>query len=172
MSQPLIMSFRPDAAEMCLGIHPDGLVKDLTRRLLGRHYFSDVQHDPFFISGIGEINTGKCDKARVWDLNRRPPVIVWEVGKSIAIKPGRTAKAVGRVMCTGLRIEHVQDITEEDARREGVEPMPDRLLMGPKTYCSGFETVWNLLYPSGPKSWDANPLVVVFEFRPLREGEE
>ena len=131
MSQPLIMSFRPDAAEMCL----DGR-KTMTRR----------------------INNGGM-------------TTLWSVGESIAIKPGRTSKAVGRVMCTGLRVEHVRDITKEDARREGVEPMPDRLFRGPKTYRSGFETVWSRLYPSGPKSWDANPLVVVIEFRPLKEGE-
>ena len=77
-------------------------------------------------------------------------------------------------MCTGLRREQVQDITEEGARREGMDegchdgPIGRQWALGP---IGNFYNVWKRLYPSGPKSWEANPPVIVIEFRPLKEGE-
>ena len=163
MSQPLIMSFRPDAAEMCL----DGR-KTMTRRVYKETHMSHIQENQT-VDAIGDCGYG-------WDsFDPATLKILWSVGSSIAIKPGRTSKAVGRVMCTGLRVERVQDITEEDARREGMDevchdgPIGGRWALGP---IGNFYSTWKRLYPSGPKSWDANPMVVVIEFRPLKEGEE
>lgn len=147
MSQPLIMSYRPDAAAMCL----DGR-KRMTRR--------PAKPDWWYI-GLGDVGDEENEqliavRAAVRAKKGRE---VWRVGNSIAIKPGRTAKADGRVMCTALRVEHVQEITEEDAKAEGVECR--------STYLWGFELVWDKMYPTGPKSWDENPLVVVIEFEPM-----
>ncbi|MFQ5483534.1 MAG: morphogenetic protein [Nitrospinaceae bacterium] len=51
------------------------------------------------------------------------------------------------------RFERVQEITEEDAEREGVP-----------SYWNFAET-WNSINgTTGPKSWEANPWVVVIEF--------
>lgn len=164
MSQPLIMSFRPDAAAMCL----DGR-KTRTRRI--KNPDMTVRDDDGNITALCMYRFKPNRGGHFVDL--------WRVGKSIAIKPKRTAKAIGRVMCTSLRVEHVQDITGEDAKREGVEPVstfkPDGLGRGGefeyRSYRAGFEAVWRRLNPRGPTSWDANPLVVVIEFRPLKEGE-
>jgi len=97
---------------------------------------------------------------------------IWSLGSNIAIKPSRTSKAIGRVMCIGLRVEHVQDITEEEAQREGVEWGP-LASVGSMHPCArdAFAAIWRRLNPRGPNSWDANPLVVAIEFRPLAEGE-
>lgn len=160
MSRPLIMSFRPDAAEMCL----DGR-KTMTRRI--------AKPD------MGQESTGFEIRA-IMSPRNDDVIDIWRVGESIAIKPKRTSKAIGRVMCTSLRVEHAQDITEKDAKREGVEPVstfkPDGLGRGGefeyRSYRAGFEAVWRRLNPRGPTSWDANPLVVVIEFRPLKEGEK
>lgn len=154
MSQPLVMSFRPDAAEMCL----DGR-KTMTRRIA-----FDVDLNPRGQHGAiyrryksGNVGT------------------VWRVLRPIAIKASRTGKGLGKVLCTGLRVERVQDITEEDARREGVEPdgvfesRPGYYPRTVRSYRDGFENVWRSLYPTGPKSWDADPLVVVIEFEPIEE---
>jgi hypothetical protein len=43
----------------------------------------------------------------------------WYMGCTRAIKPGRTAKGIGRVMITLIRRERVIDITEQDAIAEG-----------------------------------------------------
>ncbi len=168
MSQPLIMSFRPDAAAMCL----DG-VKTMTRRIFKPEmcWAKNCMMGSGPRRGLDMI--AKRDGAFIGTA-------IWSFGSSIAIKPSRTSKAVGRVMCVGLRVEHVQDITEEEARREGVEPvwfdsaiMQDDGHFDAKSYRSGFENVWKRLNPAflSPHNWDANPLVVVIEFRPLTDGE-
>lgn len=157
MAQPLIMSFRPDAAEMCL----DGR-KTRTRRI--SECAMTVRDDDGNITALCAWRGGHF-------------VDLWRVGKSIAIKPKRTAKAVGRVMCTGLRVEHAQDITEDDARREGMTAYGGHGWQGSNdgwvypTAREAFEHVWRRLNPRGPTSWDSNPLVVVISFRPLKEGE-
>lgn len=66
---------------------------------------------------------------------------------------------------TGVRVERLQDISEEDAAAEGVEPgyMPNSL---GSTTCAGyrpmFARVWRDI--NGPDSWAANPWVWVIEF--------
>ena len=71
-----------------------------------------------------------------------------------------------------VRVERVQDITEEDAKAEGVE----RISAGPgwecwmgygpssscKTARDSFRSLWISIY--GEASWDANPWVWVAEW--------
>lgn len=72
---------------------------------------------------------------------------------------------------TGVRVERLCEITEADARAEGVECFDDT-----KTFRSywndfcvclsakdSFQTLWAEI--NGPDSWDANPWVWVVEFR-------
>jgi len=69
---------------------------------------------------------------------------------------------------TGVRVERLQDISEEDAQAEGAEP---KLCTGypyhnpPSTHTNGFCQLWESI--NGPGSWDANPWVWVVEFRRL-----
>jgi len=63
---------------------------------------------------------------------------------------------------TGIRVERLQEITEEDARCEGVEPMHlDDLGQTWKTFKRGFQSIWDSIYGN----WDANPYVWVVQFR-------
>ncbi len=70
---------------------------------------------------------------------------------------------------TNVRVERVQEITEEDAKAEGVEPWPEadlrpdgELRDGPSVaYRAGFHDIWNGINGN----WDANPWVFVIEFR-------
>lgn len=82
---------------------------------------------------------------------------------------------------TGVRVERVQDITEEGAYREGISrEWGDRPIKGremellqsdvPIDLCGGvmspveaFEALWFRI--NGPGSWDANPWVWVVEFK-------
>ena len=57
-----------------------------------------------------------------------------------------------------VRVERLQDITEEDAIAEGVDPS-----IHEKTYRYGFSKLWEQINGSG--SWDANPIVWVVEFK-------
>lgn len=74
---------------------------------------------------------------------------------------------------TGVRVERLHDITEEDARAEGVErdtapcdhtrlSCEDIGCMGP-TYRSAFAALWESI--NGTESWRENPWVWVIEFK-------
>lgn len=92
---------------------------------------------------------------------------LWSVGELIGLKRSRTGKVEARVLCTGLRIERVQDITEEDARKEGVDRSvkTNHCMAIRPTARAAFEATWRRLYPRGPKAWNKNPMVVVIEFK-------
>ena len=73
---------------------------------------------------------------------------------------------------TDVRVQRLQEISEEDARAEGVErdaypcdharrTCDEIGCLGP-THRSNFASLWNGLHGDG--SWDANPLVVAITF--------
>lgn len=72
---------------------------------------------------------------------------------------------------TNVRVERLQDITEEQAQMEGCN---SGLLTGPCTARGQFENLWN---PTIKKSdlarygWDANPWVWVIEFERCEDPE-
>ena len=80
---------------------------------------------------------------------------------------------------SGVRVERLQDISEEDAMAEGCDPydvsgltaaelaLLDAPLMDPTTpYKNGYALLWESL--AGPGSWDANPWCWVVEFRKVK----
>lgn len=64
---------------------------------------------------------------------------------------------------TNVRVERVQDITEEDAEAEGVLPIPSHLTS--VDYVTPFADLWNRINAKRGYSWAANPWVWVVEFR-------
>jgi len=71
---------------------------------------------------------------------------------------------------TDVRVERVQDITEEDARAEGVEKMHiDDLGQTWKTHRRGFESLWDTINAKRGYSWDTNPWVWVITFERIQE---
>lgn len=78
---------------------------------------------------------------------------------------------------TDVRIERLQDITEEDARAEGVRKDDAAVVIDADgkirsdlshTYRGAFAAAWDSIYgkrdPSTPESWTANPWVWVVSF--------
>ena len=63
---------------------------------------------------------------------------------------------------TGVRVERLQDISEEDAKAEGSKIM-NHDDIGWHSYQRGFQTLWESI--NGPGSWDADPWVWVVEFK-------
>lgn len=61
---------------------------------------------------------------------------------------------------TEVRVQRLQEISEEDARAEGVDPVGDA---GPIGYRDQFMRVWNGIY--GVDAWDANPYVWAISFK-------
>jgi hypothetical protein len=68
---------------------------------------------------------------------------------------------------TGVRVERLQDISDDDARQEGVAEWARGALspQGQREICrqEGFEMLWKQI--NGAESWDANPYVWVVEFK-------
>ncbi|AXK23872.1 hypothetical protein [Serratia marcescens] len=74
---------------------------------------------------------------------------------------------------TAVRVERLNDISEEDAKSEGVKPAGDMLPDYPDTFLTpkgdfatakvAFQRLWQSIY--GVDSWEANPWVWVIEFR-------
>ncbi|MBJ2080619.1 hypothetical protein [Serratia ureilytica] len=74
---------------------------------------------------------------------------------------------------TAVRVERLNDISEEDAKAEGVKPAGDMLPDYPDTFLTpkgdfatakvAFQRLWQSIY--GAESWRANPWVWVIEFR-------
>jgi hypothetical protein len=76
---------------------------------------------------------------------------------------------------TGVRVERLQEITGEDAMREGVDYVPcypyedhyGRKLLTPCDYIRAvqkFEMLWDSIY-AGKYPWESNPWVWVIEFK-------
>jgi len=74
---------------------------------------------------------------------------------------------------TGVRVERLNSISEDDAAAEGVQPAGELLPDYPSTYMTpkgdfstakvAFQRLWESIYK--PESWQANPWVWVVEFK-------
>jgi hypothetical protein len=73
------------------------------------------------------------------------------------------------LVVTAVRVERLQDISDDDARQEGVAEWAAGALSpeGQETVCrqEGYRMLWESI--NGAGSWDANPWVWVVEFRRL-----
>jgi len=71
-------------------------------------------------------------------------------------------------------VERVQDISEEDAKAEGVNPIVDATLnILPNGYRLAFNGLWNELNSRRGYGWDVNPWLFVYEFERVDKlGEE
>ena len=70
---------------------------------------------------------------------------------------------------TDVRVERLQDITEEDAIAEGI-----RIGLGGAPFFScrdAYVAVWNAIYAKRGYSWNLNPWVWVYEFEQMK-GEQ
>jgi len=100
---------------------------------------------------------------------------LWVVGKTYAVQPpgepgshARGGKGVGYIRITQMRLEPLQDISDDDLIKEGFvcyediggavldELQPDR---------EGFTENWDDMYKGEPGFlWDDNPVVYVIDF--------
>ncbi|WP_438335272.1 hypothetical protein ACSYAE_09085 [Edwardsiella tarda] len=79
---------------------------------------------------------------------------------------------------TGVRVERLQDITEDDARAEGISPAGELLPEYPDAYLTprgglstvrvAFRRLWKSIY--GDTGWNSNPWVWVIAFRRVDTG--
>jgi hypothetical protein len=88
-------------------------------------------------------------------------------------------KSIARIwlQITSIKVERLKDISEEDAKAEGVEKIADYGTTGYKLYTEpeasysdidakhSFESLWESI--NGRESWDSNPWVWVIEFKQI-----
>lgn len=68
------------------------------------------------------------------------------------------------LMVTDIKVQRLQDITEDEARAEGVRPDAKELFTEKQLgYTKGFKFIWNKLYAN----WSDNPWVWVIEFQKI-----
>ena len=90
-------------------------------------------------------------------------------GDRLYVKKNRfTSKAKAELWLeiTGVRVERLQDITEEDAKMEGIKISPTTGAYLPGNYYRAiwaFKELWQSIY--GHDSWNQNPWVWVIEFK-------
>ena len=65
---------------------------------------------------------------------------------------------------TNVRVERVQEITEEDAKLEGIEAEWRQATHPKKTYRAGMQFIWDSLNAKRGYPWESNPYVWVVEF--------
>ncbi|HDV8245017.1 hypothetical protein V1238_09545 [Enterobacter hormaechei] len=63
---------------------------------------------------------------------------------------------------TGVRVERLRDLSEDDAKSEGITPPSGRVLPGWE-YRINFRDLWMSIY--GADNWETNPWVWVIEFK-------
>jgi hypothetical protein len=68
---------------------------------------------------------------------------------------------------TGVRVERVKDISEMDARAEGVQKKHDVTHIDWE-YRANFKPLWDSINAERGYGWDANPWVWVIEFRRVK----
>jgi hypothetical protein len=72
---------------------------------------------------------------------------------------------------TGVRVERVRAISEDDAIAEGVEPFRIRrtgyAAVYDSNYREGFRLLWDTINAAPDRTWDANPWVWVLSFKVL-----
>lgn len=72
---------------------------------------------------------------------------------------------------TDIRVERLQDISEEDAKAEGITPFPDKKFQidcdcwTDGKYKTAFQYFWNEKFGWAPNAWGLNPWVWVISFK-------
>jgi len=71
---------------------------------------------------------------------------------------------------TAVRRERLQDITDDDARAEGVEPENAEVNCPGGAYVNGFCDLWDSINAKRGDGWDRNPMVDVITFKRSANG--
>jgi len=109
-----------------------------------------------------ELNPEPCDAWYKATSNGPPPPFKWRP----SIHMPRWASRI-TLRITDIRVERLQDISEDDARAEGCDPVvhPDGAV-DCGTRKTTFAKLWNKI--NGPGAWDANPWVWAFSFERVK----
>jgi len=95
----------------------------------------------------------------------------WVVTGRYGVQDGRGKKSIGTIEVTGIRQEHVQDITVEDCLAEGLKPDPSLSEFLQKVdLMERFAELWDGFPRGSWEKWKVNPLVWALTFRVVDDG--
>lgn len=175
--------------------------KKTQTRLIMRPQPEWVEEQMMFWDGVvGMIQSHKCPYGvvgdRLWireDIYTRDDAMTYGDGSPVMLDhfvrtsiqmPSWACRTVLEI--TGVRVERVQDITDEDAIAEGVELIEGGMNPGDFSGCwrnydrresaeywnsprESFHSLWEWIHGDG--AWDLNPWVWVVEFRRVQAEE-
>lgn len=101
-------------------------------------------------------DTTVCCKGHIVAVYRNNRLL-WRVGQTYAIQPGRGKKAIGRLHLRSIRQEQLQDITIAGAMAEGI---------GHANVTEAFSQLWDHINTKFNTRWQDNPNVFVLTFEP------
>lgn len=112
--------------------------------------------EPFYYDAL--LCPGEAEELKAYGFKRRPSIHM----------PRWACRTV--VEITDIRVERVQNISEDDARAEGCQPLPDAeiaaRIAGDSPARMEFWALWKSI--NGPDSWERNEWVWVITFRKVR----
>lgn len=113
-----------------------------------------------------------------WNL--KPGTKLWAVEKSQGLKKGEKIKRISQIEVVSVRAEKLQEITEADAIREGIDTSgcclcPPEKAIGVRfcvncnlrlwDFIGEFRELWTKAF--GTKAWESNPTINRIEFKYL-----
>lgn len=120
----------------------------------------------FAADGVAELNERSHAKGPHYNVNDRPPVMVWRP----SIFMPRWACRI-TVEVTDVRCERLQDISEQDAKAEGAQaanghPELGAIIGAGPSHREGFAQLWRAINGKRPGcSWGDNPWVWCVSFK-------
>lgn len=148
------ISFFPEMKQAIL----DGY-KNQTRRIIKDKHAIDALNSQNMFGGVDEnYILSKCPYGKVGDK-----LFVSEDDVPFSLKPkGRVVLKIRKI-----RFQRLQEISEEEAKAEGVIPERDRIGL-PAQFRFPFVKLWDHIYESKSFGWDVNPWVWVIEFERIK----
>lgn len=123
----------------------------------------DFSYGEYCIEYIADKTLVKCSEEHEqwWRHN-------WHIRPSTTIPSIFMPKWAARIWLeiTGIKVERVQDMYEQDAEAEGAVKMHlDDLGQTWSTYVRGFQSLWDSINAKRGFGWDKNPWCWVIEFK-------
>ncbi len=117
---------------------------------------------------ISHLKYPKATDFGIWEVVTPSVRTKWKRGETSAMLPGRGKKGVGFVRITSIRLERLNDISEQDALAEGITEIGMQLYQYSKLSDTRFtaKDCYKMLWENinGVGSWEKNPLVWVIGF--------
>jgi len=154
---------------------PYGKVGD--RLWVRETFYNDIQGGS---SDIDHVYYPADAKSKDWCCELIPECCCCEAGKpklTPSILMPRWASRIN-LEITGIKVERLQDISGDDAKAEGVKPVPfyngtveaiwepTYGVKGSDSYTAAFQSLWQSI--NGPDSWDENPWVWCVSFKRVK----